>query len=165
MRATALISAVLVPLVLAAPTNYDIEARHSGIADRQARPAKPKPCEPMSPAPTEEETKARFDQFAKAFIYDKNITRAFEFINKGYINHNPAAQNGFDSAWNILSPMWGSGSITPIRTAFKSPQGWLNYKSGSFGEVVDRYRWEAGCIAEHWDQGEKFPTNASIIST
>ena len=64
-------------------------------------------------------------------------------------NHNPAAQNGSDSAWNILSPIWSSQSITPLRTAFKSPQSWLNYRTGSFGEVVDRFRWEGGCIAEH----------------
>lgn len=26
---------------------------------------------------------------------------------------------------------------------------WVNYRSGGFGEVVDRFRWDAGCIAEH----------------
>ena len=35
-----------------------------------------------------------------------------------------------------------------LRTKFESPQSWLNYRSG-FGTVVDRYRWEGGCIAEH----------------
>ena len=63
-------------------------------------------------------------------------------------NHNPAAQNGFDSAWNILSPIWKNQQITVLRTKYNGTQGWLNYRSG-FGEVVDRYRWEAGCIAEH----------------
>ena len=50
--------------------------------------------------------------------------------------------------WDILSPIWGSQSITVLRTKFESPQSWLNYRSG-FGTVVDRYRWEGGCIAEH----------------
>lgn len=64
-------------------------------------------------------------------------------------NHNPAAQNGFDSAWNILSPIWASQNIKVLGTKFNNTQGWLHYSAGSFGEVVDRYRWEAGCIAEH----------------
>ncbi len=63
-------------------------------------------------------------------------------------NHNPAAKNGAASAWDILSPIWASQSITVLGTTFKSPMGWLHYESG-FGEVVDRYRWDAGCIAEH----------------
>lgn len=50
--------------------------------------------------------------------------------------------------WDILSPIWGSQSITVLRTKFESPQSWLNYRNG-FGTVVDRYRWEGGCIAEH----------------
>lgn len=58
------------------------------------------------------------------------------------------AQNGFDSAWNILSPIWGNQQITVLGTKFEGAQGWLNYRS-SFGTIVDRFRWEAGCIAEH----------------
>ncbi|KAL3418789.1 hypothetical protein PVAG01_09010 [Phlyctema vagabunda] len=125
------------------------------ISGRQA-PVKPKPCQPISPTPTEAETNARFDRFADAFLVKKNVTAAFEYISQNYINHNPAAQNGFDSAWNILSPIWASQQITVLRTKFQGAQGWLNYRSG-FGEVVDRYRWESGCIVEHWDQGESFP--------
>ncbi|KAF2791261.1 hypothetical protein K505DRAFT_419254 [Melanomma pulvis-pyrius CBS 109.77] len=157
MRVTLLLSVLLAPLgALAAPAAYPIE--HAAVEQRQNRPAKPKPCVAIVPAPSVNETLARFNKFAQAFIYKKNITEAFEYISKEYINHNPAAQNGFDSAWNILSPIWGSQSITPLRTTFKDPQGWLNYRTGSFGEVVDRFRWADGCIAEHWDQGEKYPT-------
>ena len=146
---TLLTTLVLPASLLAAPL----------VEPRQGRPPKPKPCVRMSPAPDANATKARFDTFAEAFIYKKNITKAFEFIAQDYINHNPAAQNGFDSAWNILSPIWNQQNITPLRTLYNgtSNQGWLNYRTTSFGEVVDRYRWEAGCIAEHWDQGEKFP--------
>ncbi|KAF2241112.1 hypothetical protein BU26DRAFT_535396 [Trematosphaeria pertusa] len=163
MRLATLLPLLLAPLgALAAPaaTPIDLAVRYS-LDSRQARPPKPEPCERMTPAPNATETKARFDKFANAFIYTKNITEAFSYITKEYINHNPAAQNGFDSAWNILSPIWGSQNITPLRTTFNgtSNMGWLNYRSGSFGEVVDRYRWEGGCIAEHWDQGEKYPTS------
>ena len=169
MKATILLTALVGPFsILAVPTPFENTA---GISARQS-PTKPKPCQPISPAPTANETSARHEKFAHEFLVTKNITAAFEFINQGYIvstlinktppcpplslesnsnlsqNHNPAAQNGFDSAWNILSPIWGNQQITVLRTKFVSPQGWLNYRSG-FGEVVDRYRWEAGCIAEH----------------
>lgn len=81
MRPAVLLTALLAPLtILAAPAPVDNAAMISG---RQV--VKPKPCEPMDPLPTEEETKARFDIFADAFIVKKNITAAFEFINKGYI--------------------------------------------------------------------------------
>ena len=26
---------------------------------------------------------------------------------------------------------------------------WVNYRAGGIGEVVDRFRWEGGCIVEH----------------
>ncbi|OAL44402.1 hypothetical protein IQ07DRAFT_250772 [Pyrenochaeta sp. DS3sAY3a] len=155
MRVALLVSALLAPLaVLAAP----IDASAMDVADlvaRQQRPTKPPPCVRVANT-TEEQTKTRSEAFAQAFIYKKDITEAFKYIAQDYINHNPAAQNGFDSAWNILSPIWGSQNITPLRTLFRTPQSWVNYRSG-FGEIVDRFRWEGGCIAEHWDQGEKFP--------
>ena len=43
-----------------------------------------------------------------------------------------------------------------LRTKFESPQSWLNYKN-SFGTVVDRFRWEGGCIAEHVCLSHPFP--------
>jgi predicted SnoaL-like aldol condensation-catalyzing enzyme len=154
MRVTIVLAALSVPLVVvAAPLDID-------LVERQARPNKPSPCVRRLNT-TDPETKSLSDAFAQAFIYKKDITEAFEYISQDYINHNPSAQNGFDSAWNILSPLWGSQNITPLRTAFQSPQSWLNYRTSGFGEVVDRYRWEGGCIVEHWDQGEKFPPTSA----
>jgi len=83
MRVTVLLPALIVPFgAFAAPV--EVVAGHIAV-ERQARPVKPNPCEPIVPAPTEEETKARHAKFADAFIYKKNITAAFEFINKSYI--------------------------------------------------------------------------------
>ncbi|KAH8881120.1 hypothetical protein GQ53DRAFT_788236 [Thozetella sp. PMI_491] len=109
------------------------------------------------PPPTEAETKERFDKFANAFLVTKNITEAFEYISDGYINHR-APKNGAGPAWDFLSPIWANQTIEVLGTTFKGEMGWLHYKSG-YGEIVDRYRWEGGCIAEHWDQGEKYPSN------
>ncbi|KAH7014368.1 uncharacterized protein B0I36DRAFT_369331 [Microdochium trichocladiopsis] len=118
----------------------------------------PPPCVRATPAPSECQTEARFNEFAEAFIVTKNITEAFTFIVEDYINHNPLAQNGSASAWSILSPIWASQDITVLGTKFRGNMGWLNYRS-AFGTVVDRFRWEGGCIAEHWDQNETFPTD------
>ncbi|CCT61175.1 hypothetical protein IAQ61_005005 [Plenodomus lingam] len=154
MRVTLLFSALLAPLaILAAPVESSTQ---DGLVTRQARPVKPAPCVRV-PGTTEAQTKARSEKFAHAFIYKKDISEAFSYIVKDYINHNPAAQNGSDSAWNLLSPIWASQNIKPIRTTFINPQSWLNYETGSFGTIVDRFRWEGGCIVEHWDQGEQYP--------
>jgi predicted SnoaL-like aldol condensation-catalyzing enzyme len=146
MHISIILTTLIAPLaVFAAPVDISVSA--AAIDTRQARPTKPPPCVRRTNT-TEPETKTRSDAFAQAFIYKKDISEAFKYISQDYINHNPAAQNGFDSAWNILSPIWGSQNITPLRTAFKSPQSWVNYRSG-FGEIVDRFRWEGGCIVEH----------------
>lgn len=89
MRIPFLLSALLAG-ALAAPVIIEPEPGYS-IASRQQRPVKPQPCEPIVPAPTEEQTAARHALFADAFIYKKNITAAFEFINKGYIVRHHAS--------------------------------------------------------------------------
>ncbi|KAI1654340.1 hypothetical protein F4813DRAFT_392845 [Daldinia decipiens] len=103
------------------------------------------------------ETEKRFNEFADLFLVKKDVYKAFEYILPEYINHNPLAQNGAQYALDLLGPIWGNQSITVFRTKFEGNMSWLNYKN-SFGEIVDRYRWEDGCIMEHWDQGEEFPT-------
>lgn len=59
------------------------------------------------------------------------------------------ARNGSASAWSILSPIWQSISHTYLRSTIKGDMSWVNYRAAGLGEVVDRFRWEAGCIAEH----------------
>ena len=75
MLPSVFLTLLLAPLALGLP---------SFLSPRQA-PKKPKPCTPLSPLPTEAETKVRFDKFAYEFLTTKNITAAFEFINQGYI--------------------------------------------------------------------------------
>jgi hypothetical protein len=85
MRFTSLlVSALLAPLAtLAAPVSSDSAA--VAFAERQNRPPKPKPCVRMVPDPEPVVYKERFGQFAEAFIYKKNVSRAFEFITQDYI--------------------------------------------------------------------------------
>lgn len=145
--------AALTPLgALAAPAAPVVGVVDSAVLS----PRQVKFCEKSATEPTEAETKARFDKFADAFLVKKDLVEAFSYIAPEYINHNPAARNGAQFAFDFLSPIWPSQRITVIRTLFRGNQGWLNYRN-SFGTIVDRYRWERGCIVEHWDAGEQMP--------
>ncbi|KAI9167992.1 Arylesterase [Paramyrothecium foliicola] len=112
---------------------------------------------PIVPAPTEAETKKRHELFANAFLVTKNLTNAFEYISSTYINHNPFAEDGPNAALDFLGPVWPRTQIRVLRTKFEGNQGWLNYEASGVGTVVDRFRWENGCIVEHWDVGEVYP--------
>ncbi|KAH8788243.1 hypothetical protein F5883DRAFT_657880 [Diaporthe sp. PMI_573] len=125
----------------------------------------PPPCQAINPPPTAAETEQRFNKFADEFLVKKNLTAAFEFISSTYINHNPFAADGPNAALDFLCPVWPGTQITVLRTKYIDPQGFLNYQASGIGDVVDRFRWEAGCIVEHWDQGEQFPANASNTSS
>ncbi|KPM37513.1 hypothetical protein AK830_g9039 [Neonectria ditissima] len=127
-----------------------------GLSIRQSS-VKPLPCQPVVPAPDSQQTEGRFNKFAHAFLLTKNLTEAFAYITNDYINHNPFADDGFDVAFDFLSPVWPNTTISLRRTLFEGDTGWLNYNASGVGEVIDRFRWEDGCIVEHWDVGEVWP--------
>jgi len=168
MKFSILSGLLLVPLAVLATPSPVVDPRAPSRVVEARAVVTPPPCKAISPPPTEAETKLRHDAFASAFLVRKNLTEAFSYISSTYIvrtsslffvtnlnlgmlqNHNPyASGNGPGPALDALGPFWGSVSITVLRTAFKGNQGWLNYRTNYFGEVVDRYRWEAGCIVEH----------------
>ncbi|KAL5115487.1 hypothetical protein ACEQ8H_006628 [Pleosporales sp. CAS-2024a] len=159
--------AIFTPLIasVAALATPDVSqvGGDSCTAGKQAQPVQPPPCVRCSTV-TEFETKIRSDAFAKAFIYDKDISEAFKYIAHDYINHNPSVKNGSDAAWSALSPFWPTSNLTPLRTAFQYPQSWVNYQVPGFGNVVDRFQWDGGCIVEHWDQGEQFPNTTTTTT-
>jgi hypothetical protein len=87
MRATAVFALLVAPVVIAVPTvdhGAVYNAAEGEVVARQATP-KPAPCKPITPEPTEEQLVQRMKEFADAFIYNKNISKAFEYINTGYI--------------------------------------------------------------------------------
>ncbi|KAH6842184.1 hypothetical protein B0I37DRAFT_447696 [Chaetomium sp. MPI-CAGE-AT-0009] len=158
---TCLVTLVSAPLLaVAIPTSNLVTGQQTSLLLARQRQPAPAPCVRMDPPPTQEETEARFNAFVEVFVgKSKSLAKAFEYIAADYINHNPAAQNGSQSAWDILSPFWDRSSHTYLRSTIKDNMSWVNYRSGGFGEVVDRFRWDAGCIAEHWDQGEVYPSS------
>ncbi|KAK0669795.1 hypothetical protein QBC41DRAFT_273762 [Cercophora samala] len=162
MKFSHIVAVLSAPLAVAALPAAAPEANAVAAAEQDFSSAllearqnrRPTPCvRQTNPAPTQEETDARFAEFVEVFVGSrKNISRAFEFIN-----HNPMAQNGHASAWNILGNMWGGIQHRYIRSTIRGNMSWVNYSAPGFGTIVDRFRWEGGCIAEHWDQGERYP--------
>ncbi|KAL2760019.1 hypothetical protein ACRALDRAFT_2096107, partial [Sodiomyces alcalophilus JCM 7366] len=129
----------------------------SKILDARQAVVTPPPYEPMVLEPSQGETEARCNRFANAFLVTKNLIEAFEYISATYINHSPWAEDGPTAALDILGPVWPTTDLTVLRTTFQCNTGWLNYISGGMGGIVDRFRWESGCIVEHWDAGEMYP--------
>lgn len=72
MRTSTLIAVASAPLMaLAAPI----------VTERQTS----KFCTRITPAPTAEETEARFNEFADQFLVKKDVYKAFEYILPEYI--------------------------------------------------------------------------------
>lgn len=138
MRTSIVLSMLLAPLcAVAAPTSID--ARELSLSARQS-PAKPKPCEPIVPTPTEEETEARHDKFAQAFIYKKNITEAFEYISQGYIVGLIGHGISSETLIIILEPQPGrSERIRLCLEHFEPDMGVSKYHSSP-----DHFQWNTG---------------------
>ncbi|XP_014554084.1 hypothetical protein COCVIDRAFT_28812 [Bipolaris victoriae FI3] len=142
--------------VIAAPTG--LHARADVLVEPRVTPAKPAPCV-RDPSTTKEQNKDRFDAFVQALIYKSDITKAFSYVTQDYANHGISVPNGFDTGWDALSLTWDPSSITPLGATFQYPQGWVKYKT-QFREVVEGFRMDGGCIAEHWVQNKELPLEA-----
>ncbi|KAK3352778.1 hypothetical protein B0T25DRAFT_453631 [Lasiosphaeria hispida] len=147
MRGSTLIIAIIL-----APLGAFGAPRSDGVAIRQS-----KFCERSSPAPPDAEVKARHDKFVDAFLVKKDVVEAFTYIAADYINNGAA--NGAQGALDFLSRVWKNQTIAIHRTQYNNNTSLLNY-DGSYGKnIIDRYRWTGGCIAEHWDRGEVWPAS------
>lgn len=58
----------------------------------------PPPCVPQDPPPSVEETAKRAEEFAQAFLVDKDITKAFTYITEEYIVRSAFASTTADLA-------------------------------------------------------------------
>lgn len=74
---TAASSLFAVAQAVSQPPTPVIAARQSVVT--------PPPCEAIDPPPSAAETEERFNEFADAFLVEKNLTHAFEFISSTYI--------------------------------------------------------------------------------
>ncbi|KAI6088333.1 hypothetical protein F4821DRAFT_93589 [Hypoxylon rubiginosum] len=151
--------AELAPTFTTSIASIEGRAPPSKVVSARSWVVTPLPCVAMDPAPSEDETAERFDSFANALIIQRNLTKAFEYVSSTYINHDPhILGDGPNAALDGLSTFWNFTTLSGLRQTFEGEQGWLNYEASGMGPIVDRFRFEAGCIVEHWDVGEVFPT-------
>jgi hypothetical protein len=168
-------------LISANPVELSETGVGVGIAVRAPPPAPPgqappPPCTPISPPPSESQTKDRFNQFANALLVKKDLNAAFRFVSANYVvslapvsmrlearrtqfasiltcwtqNHHAGVGNGQVSAYKYLQNLnWSKANIQVKKLAFQDDESWLDYIYSGHGEVVDRFRWQAGCIVEH----------------
>ncbi|KAI1767203.1 hypothetical protein GGR53DRAFT_463718 [Hypoxylon sp. FL1150] len=166
MKSIVFLAALLAPLGVVAElvptftTSIKGRAPPSKVVSARTWVVTPPPCVAMDPVPNEEETRKRFGKFADALITQRNLTKAFEYVSSTYINHDPhILGDGPNAALDGLSIFWNFTTLSGLRQTFEGEQGWLNYEASGMGSIVDRFRFEAGCIVEHWDVGEVFPTS------
>jgi predicted SnoaL-like aldol condensation-catalyzing enzyme len=121
-----------------------------------AHATKPSSCIPGKRVTPKEQSK-NFSKFIQTLYVDKNVSAALnEYALESYIQHNPSAVSGRQAAIDFLSPALPSWNITIRHQGFDNNTGWLHWKLEGFGTEryyagVDVWRFEGGCIAEHWD--------------
>ncbi|KAK5654268.1 hypothetical protein OQA88_7444 [Cercophora sp. LCS_1] len=148
MRLSITTTALLAPLgVLGAPSGHELVPRQGKF------------CQKVSPAPSDDQVKAKHDKFVDAFLVKKDIVETFTYIAPEYINNNVSSPDGAQRALDFLSRVWGNQNITIHRTRYRENYSWLNYAGMAGNNIIDRYRWEGGCIVQHWDRGETWPTD------
>jgi len=119
-------------------------------------------CPPVSSTP--EEQLASFNAFVQKFYYDKNVKAAFlDHVDVNYIQHNPNALSGRQTAIDTLSPVIGQFKITLLNKGFVDNRGWVHYRMDIGGSqpqaILDLFRFNGSCIMEHWDVAQARPTN------
>jgi predicted SnoaL-like aldol condensation-catalyzing enzyme len=109
------------------------------------------------PAPASESTQLLlFNTFVQAFYIHKDAKTAFtNFVSEDYIQHNPSALSGRQTALDFLSPILPSLNITILHQGLYGGIGYIHYKEDIPGlpsqAVTDIFRFNGTCIMEHWD--------------
>ncbi len=101
--------------------------------------------------------------FVQKLYIDKNVSSAFnEHALESYIQHNPLLTSGRANSIDFLSANFPSWNITVKHQGFQNNIGWVHWKLEGFGTarynaIADVFRYEGGCIAEHWDSIQAAP--------
>lgn len=70
----------------------NVERHPSPIINARQAVVTPPPCVALSPPPSEDETEERFIIFGDAFLVEKNLTKAFEYVSATYKVHPSLSQ-------------------------------------------------------------------------
>ncbi|KAK1827680.1 hypothetical protein QBC39DRAFT_375379 [Podospora conica] len=115
--------------------------------------APPKLCVPNKNI-TVAETAQRAYDFYRAFVVDGDAEKMFSLIDDVYVQHNPGYKSGPLAIWPLFCSGRKIGSEASTSWCFdeKTGMSWAKYST------VDRWAWVDGCVHEHWDQREAFPS-------
>ena len=110
-----------------------------------------------------------FDKFVDTFYNKRDVLGAKAFLNADYINHNPYVPDGADAAINSLAASGyfnGTFGYMNVRGPnLLNPVGVVHYRyvySDQYPTptaVVDIFRMEGACVAEHWDVSQVLPSD------
>jgi predicted SnoaL-like aldol condensation-catalyzing enzyme len=105
-----------------------------------------------------------FATFVKRFYVDKSVRTAFmDHVSESYIQHNPSALSGRQVAIDALSGIVPSVKYTIMHQGVVNGTGYVHYRMDYSGSsptaVVDVFRFDGGCIMEHWDVAQARPNN------
>lgn len=123
-------------------------------------------CPPRAATAAEQEE--IFKRFYQRLWVEKDVVGAFtEHVSPDYIQHNPYATSGRQSALDYLTPRWPGWKFTLAHFAFSNGYGWVHVKQELIDEpeepfeaVVDILRMNGTCIVEHWDVIQSLPDDA-----
>ena len=111
-----------------------------------------------------------FDKFVDTLFNKRDANGARAHMNPGYINHNPYSTDGAEAALSALtmSKYLNStfGFMNVRGPASGNPVGMLHYKL-TYPDfpisvaVVDIFRMDGPCVAEHWDVSQTLPPNVT----
>ncbi|OIW32030.1 hypothetical protein CONLIGDRAFT_572143 [Coniochaeta ligniaria NRRL 30616] len=111
----------------------------------------PSLCQPNSSV-TVAETALRAYKFYRAFVVDGDPRTMFSLIDSSYIvRYNSGPQ----TIWSLFCNGNKIGTEASTAWCFDASTN-MSYARYS---TTDRWRWVDGCVHEHWDQGEKIPTD------
>ncbi|KAH6712106.1 hypothetical protein BKA61DRAFT_633561 [Leptodontidium sp. MPI-SDFR-AT-0119] len=118
---------------------------------------------------TPKEQKIAWHDFAEKLWVKKDVAAAFnDHALKTYIQHNPATVSGRDASIRLLGSVIGQWTISIQHQAMEGDYSFIHWKvegldvpgffpAARYHAVVDVFRWEGGCIAEHWDSIQAAP--------
>ncbi|KAI0113486.1 hypothetical protein F4814DRAFT_449933 [Daldinia grandis] len=144
---------VLAPTISsAAPVAHDgALVKRENLCNLKAPPAL---CQP-DPSITVEETAQRAYDFYRAFVVDGDPRKMFSLIDSTYKQHHPGYASGPNNIWGIFCSGNKLGSEQNTAWCFDAGTN-MSYAQYS---TTDRWLWLDGCVHEHWDQGERIPTD------
>ena len=110
-----------------------------------------------------------FDIFTTTLYQRRNASSIAPFLNPGYINHNPFIADGAAAALRALTTGFTDGRFAVMNRVLPGDNnvGFIHYSYQAPGSpappvaIVDIFRMEGPCVAEHWDLSQSVPANAT----